>query len=356
MLGQPIMGPGGQPIFNHNWGDRFSQYVDGKLQTPEFLGGGRFRNTLFDKLTGKPYTYTGSNANVLKKGLPIAAGMLGAGALMSGGLGGLFSGVGAKPASAAGGLWPMDAGMKAGGGLLGGLGAAASKGLGALTGGVGKVGSGILGGVGNALGVGGLDAVANALDAVDVKGSTGGSRHESGPWSGLTPYLQDLYGQAQGVFNRGPQQSKYMDALGGYAMNNLNPGMQINPMLNQMFNQAAGRIGEQFRTSVLPGVHSAFSGAGRTGGGLHGQAVGQAAGRFGDTLSNLATNLYGGAFEDAARRQQQQSQFAASLLPQMAQWNDPYRHLQGYANIIQRNPFTQSRATSKQGLGFSIGL
>lgn len=333
--------------------DRYSPYVGGALQLPTDLGGGRFEHTLFDRKVGKPQTYTGSDSgNLWKKGLGIGAAMFGTGALLSGGLGGMLGGLGSKAPTAAGGLWPMDAGMKAGGGLLGGLGGLGSK----VLGGIGSAGKGLLGGVGNALGVGGLDAVANALDAVDVKGGTGGSSHRSGPWEGLTPYLGDLYGQAQNIYQRGPQQSQYMDALGGYAMNNLNPGMQVNPMLNQMFNQAANRIGEQFRTSVLPGVHSAFSGAGRTGGGLHTQAVGQAAGRFGDTLSNLATNLYGGAFEDAARRQQQQSQFAASLLPQMAQWNDPYRHLQGYANIIQRNPFTQSRATSKQGLGFSIGL
>lgn len=284
-------------------------------------------------------------------------------------------------------------------------------------------------------------------------GSSSGSssKQSNAPWSGQQPFLKDVFGAAQSLYQRdmprggvtpweqqmlnrdarefGQGGSPYQRALSQYTgqnawgmgdrfnpyvgqlsnRNEYNPMIgrlardrTQNPYLDQTFNRAAGRVGEQFNEQVLPGIHSAFSSAGRTGGGLHGQTVTGAAGELGDTLSGLATDIYGGAYDrDMSRQLQgemaagnlygqgmqrrlmgdlgaaqyagqdlgrnlQNRQFAASQLPILEEMRDQdkaglrdwaksdWNNLGRYSSIVQSNPYMASTGRSgSKGIGIN---
>jgi hypothetical protein len=119
-----------------------------------------------------------------------------------------------------------------------------------------------------------------ALNLSDTFNPYQGQRYED---------LNAIQGAGLGMAtNRALQGSATM----GNAENSLNQfiGGQTNPYLDAMYNQAAGK--------VAGSVNSNFSNAGRYGSGAH-------TGALTEGLGNMATNLYGGAYEnDAARRMQ----------------------------------------------------
>lgn len=174
----------------------------------------------------------------------------------------------------------------------------------------------------------------------------------SEPWKAYQPYLTDFFGQAQQAYRSGganyapfqkvadfnplqqqafgmvenrAQGSGTENALRGYLNNSLGGaysadpsvlqgaigGLQgiagggPNPYLDATYNQASQRLGQSFNESVVPGLQATFGGAGRSNSGLQAQAFGQASRELGDQQNRLATNIYGGAYEqDAARRLQ----------------------------------------------------
>lgn len=105
------------------------------------------------------------------------------------------------------------------------------------------------------------------------------------------------------------------DVITGRAQG-LNPGMAGmaytaggghlggNPFLDSMFNKAANRVAEQFQTATAPGIDSSFAGRGRYGSGLHRNATDQAQRNLGLTLGDIATGLYGGAYDAERARQE----------------------------------------------------
>jgi hypothetical protein len=96
---------------------------------------------------------------------------------------------------------------------------------------------------------------------------------------GTNPALALLQGTAQGDF------------------------LNSNPYLDRMFGQAAGRVSEQFRNSVTPGIDSQYARMGRLGSGAFAQARNDADKGLGTALGDLATTLYGGNY--ATERQNQ---------------------------------------------------
>lgn len=188
-------------------------------------------------------------------------------------------------------------------------------------------------------------------------GSGGGSQtttQTSEPWKEQKPYLQKGFSEAENIYDQGPAEyypgNTYVDlsdptmqglegqtnkALSGpgvigdassYASNVLSGGgdnpyapllgagaggladtasgsfLNSNPYLDATFNQAAGRMGEQFSDTVLPGIAAQFGNAGGAGSALHGEMLAKAGGQFGDSLSNLATNIYGGNYSQERDR------------------------------------------------------
>lgn len=95
--------------------------------------------------------------------------------------------------------------------------------------------------------------------------------------------------------------------LYGY-MGNVAAGGEVgsNPFLDATYARAAEGLTDQYRLGTLPTSLSQFSGGGRS---LeHGapdalqQIAGIQAGQFGDALGGLATDIYGGAYENDQRR------------------------------------------------------
>lgn len=81
--------------------------------------------------------------------------------------------------------------------------------------------------------------------------------------------------------------------------------LNSNPYVDSMFNQAADQVGQQFSKYTMPGVASMFAGAGRMGSNQMADGMGMATQQFGNTLNNLATNIYGGNYSNERSLQNQ---------------------------------------------------
>ena len=185
------------------------------------------------------------------------------------------------------------------------------------------------------------------------QGAVGEAAGASNPFAGAgNPIAGISNPYTQGILNAGGRSNPFAGALGGH-VNRSNPyigGIEAasgaanpfvgnilgaggaenpyvsnvaqygaeNPWLDRTFDRASQSVSDRFTKDVIPGVNATFGSAGRTGGGLHGQVFADAAGKHGDTLNNLATDIYGGAYENDARRRLQRdvstAQFGESAL------------------------------------------
>lgn len=69
-----------------------------------------------------------------------------------------------------------------------------------------------------------------------------------------------------------------------------------NPWLNRQFDQAAGRITDNFKNAVVPGMDTQFAQSGRLGSGAYAALRNNAEKQLGQTLSDTATSMYGNAY------------------------------------------------------------
>ena len=97
------------------------------------------------------------------------------------------------------------------------------------------------------------------------------------------------------------------------AGNYLTPSTQ-NPYLKDMVEAASQAARDQFLTSSIPGLSSKFGMSGRSGSpGMSGAFENLSAG-YGRGISDIATKLYGTAYENERQRQQEMAMFAPDLL------------------------------------------
>jgi hypothetical protein len=174
-------------------------------------------------------------------------------------------------------------------------------------------------------------------------GSSGGTQQViNTPWSGQVPYLQQLFQQAQQNYNKGgsqyypgstiaqqsPQtqqaiQIETQRAINGspltaganqVAQDTLNGNyLNNNPWLDKTYNQAANSVTRNYLNAVSPGIDSTFSAAGRLGSNADMTAHDNAQYQLGNTLDNLATNIYGGNYSRERQNQLNTMQLAPSL-------------------------------------------
>lgn len=95
--------------------------------------------------------------------------------------------------------------------------------------------------------------------------------------------------------------------------NYLTPSTQ-NPYLADMVEAASKAARDQFLTSSIPGLSSQFGMSGRTGSPGMANAFNQLSAGYGRGIADIATNLYGTAYENERERQQQMAMFAPDLL------------------------------------------
>jgi len=79
--------------------------------------------------------------------------------------------------------------------------------------------------------------------------------------------------------------------------------LNSNPYLDQMYGKAAKGMSRAFAEGTAPGIDSQASQAGRYGSGMHANIKDAAGQKFGQSLSDLATSIYGGNY--ATERQNQ---------------------------------------------------
>lgn len=148
-----------------------------------------------------------------------------------------------------------------------------------------------------------------------------------GVWGTQSPYLSDLYSQAQGALPGAQAQAGQIGQQGINAWGNmLNP--QGNPYLQAMNQQGLNQIGETYQNQILPGINNAAMGAGSLGSSRQGIAQGLAAQGATREMGNFTTNLYGQQYQ----QDQNRAMGALAMLPQMQ--NSPWAALQGYQQMI----------------------
>lgn len=189
-------------------------------------------------------------------------------------------------------------------------------------------------------------------------GGGGGSQTQtttSEPWSEQKPYLTKGFSEAEQIYNKGPSEyypgQTYVDmsdptqqglqgqinqagqptvtgAASDYTSNTLqgntdNPyaallgsgagglmdtasgaNLTNNPYLDDAFNSAAGKLGEQFSDVVMPNIGAQFGMSGGAGSALHQELATKAGGQFTDSLGDLATSIYGGNYNQERNRQE----------------------------------------------------
>jgi len=89
---------------------------------------------------------------------------------------------------------------------------------------------------------------------------------------------------------------------------------QTNPYLQGTYNAAAAPVTQQFRDATEPGIQAEFARAGSFGGAAQNQAEGIAQQNLGNTLQNLATNIYGGNYEQERQNQIRQQGLVPGLV------------------------------------------
>lgn len=183
----------------------------------------------------------------------------------------------------------------------------------------------------------------------------GGPTDPSSAYAGLS----DLTNQGIGNVQQGGQQAFDMlsNTAGGGFLGDANPYLQD--------------VVARSSRDVMSGLNSTFGAGGRTGGGLHQQALGTA-------LGDVATNVYAPAYEAERNRMMQasgmlpqigQAQIGAGQvqqqdaynqqLAQIAQGNQPYTNLDRYMGLVgggsyggtQTTPGTQGRGAVSGALG-----
>lgn len=144
------------------------------------------------------------------------------------------------------------------------------------------------------LGYGGLSD-AQQFAGSPAAGSLGASNQYVQDVLSQSPSLSQSINSVSGAIDPAVQQQ-----LAGTAQGNF---LGSNPYLDDAFNNAASNVTQQFNETVMPGIAAQFGSAGRTGGGIHSQTVGNAAGQLGDSLSQLASDIYAPAYESERNRQ-----------------------------------------------------
>ena len=129
----------------------------------------------------------------------------------------------------------------------------------------------------------------------------------------LTAQTQNLVGRVTNLANQpnilNPAEDYARAAMSGQY---LTP--ESNPYLAQMATAASQAARDQFLTSSIPGLSSRFGMSGRTGSPGMANAYEQLSAGYGRGIADIATNLYGTAYENERQRQQEMAMFAPDLL------------------------------------------
>lgn len=159
--------------------------------------------------------------------------------------------------------------------------------------------------------VGYLNTVGQYVNADLARGYNPQFNQQIAPF---TPYQQQGFGLGASMAGVDPslinptyqnyaatQQGKYLDP-------------STNPWLKKTFEAAAQPVTQEFRDTTAPGIAGMFARAGSFGGSAGEQAMSDAQKNLGISLDNLATNIYGGNYQQERQNQLQQQGMLGSLI------------------------------------------
>jgi hypothetical protein len=212
-----------------------------------------------------------------------------------------------------------------------------------------------------------------------IFGGGGGSEQRDSttePWKEIQPYLLDAYKQSQNLYQSGgpeyypnatytqfspqtqmamqlgenralfgsqfdpaagnvamsgmsgnsPYNQAAMDSLWGsqLGMAGLSPTVQgqflnSNPYLDNMFNAASRSVGQQYSSTVMPGINATFGSGGRTGSNAHQTALDTANQSYTNNLTDMASNIYGNNYANERTNQLNAANQYANLGQNLAQ-------------------------------------
>lgn len=167
----------------------------------------------------------------------------------------------------------------------------------------------------------------------------------SQPWSAQIPHLTRAFGEAQKIYETGgpqyyqgstvaplsdPSQAAITGmtnrAMAGSPLNAAAQGtalstiqgdyLNANPYFQDALDRATRGATQAFNESVIPGISSQFSAAGRYGSGAHQDVVGRAARDMGQSLADMSGQLAYQNYGDERLRQMQAMQMAPTLADQ----------------------------------------
>ena len=166
-------------------------------------------------------------------------------------------------------------------------------------------------------------------------------------WNQQTPYLQDLYSQAQaGV----PGSQQMAGDLTGQIMQPWQQAMnpQGNPYLEQMGQSGLDQLNRNFTQNIMPAISNEAMGGMNLGSSRQGVAEGIAA--QGNQLAgaDYLTKLYGGQYQQDQNRAMQAMQMGP-MFQQMQ--NNP---LQQYAALLGAPTKTGQSTSNSKGMGLSL--
>ena len=156
-------------------------------------------------------------------------------------------------------------------------------------------------------------------------GSSGSSQSQDNVWGEQSPFLGDVYQQAQGMFNQQqPQLQQEGQFAGDYTRQAQNSGMgawqnqlsdqNVNSYTDQM-KQSVARDAQNAQNQMLGSMDARAAASGMSGGARHGQAIGEGMRGINDSMLSNQANI-GFQAEEAQRGRQMQ---ALGMSPQMAQ-------------------------------------
>lgn len=182
------------------------------------------------------------------------------------------------------------------------------------------------------------------------------------PWKAQQPFLKEGFQSAQNFFQNQTPFAPFSDV----SQTAIGQAQSIYPQAGQLLGQTLGGeflgdanpylqdvVGRASR-DVMSGLNATFGGAGRTGGGLHQQALGTA-------LGDVATSVYAPAYEQERQRMSQAMFGAPSLIQgqlgtgQIIESKDleeqlaPYTNLQRYMDIVGGGGYGGTQSTPVEG-------
>lgn len=135
--------------------------------------------------------------------------------------------------------------------------------------------------------------------------STSYNTSTSSPNPNYQPYTAPVLNPRSEISDRADELTRNMAMQGSQSLQGANAYntsvlqgnfLNANPYLDKTFDMASKRVGDAYRTGTAPQIAASHSLAGRYGSGAQRKTESDARNQFGDTLNNLATQIYGGAY------------------------------------------------------------